>query len=248
VILVVIFDERSSLGLVRLRVKQGEAELDDVFARIMSKVEEEHTAAGAARAPSPRSPTTTSTASSVSPASDELHQLRLPRDQLQDRLLRSRSVREDDQPAVHLRQDEPQRQGQADLARHRDRPHPVLRLPAPRPRHGARASRPASTSTPCPARSSTTRAASSSSRASTASSSWPTPGRAHGRQRRVPRQPRGQPARGLRPDDDPLRPAAQQARPAERGPGRRDGAASCARRASRCSRRWPPRGPACSRR
>src|SRR5882724_5452015 len=37
VILVVIFDERSSLGLVRLRVKKGSAELknilDDVFAR-----------------------------------------------------------------------------------------------------------------------------------------------------------------------------------------------------------------------
>ena len=37
VILVVIFDERSSLGLVRLRVKRGSAELknilDDVFAR-----------------------------------------------------------------------------------------------------------------------------------------------------------------------------------------------------------------------
>ena len=48
VILVVIFDERSSLGLVRLRVKKASQELSDVFARIMSKVEKEKAAAGAA--------------------------------------------------------------------------------------------------------------------------------------------------------------------------------------------------------
>src|SRR5205809_6847934 len=41
VILVVIFDERSSLGLVRLRVKKASQELNDVFARIMAKVEKE---------------------------------------------------------------------------------------------------------------------------------------------------------------------------------------------------------------
>ena len=48
VILVVIFDERSSLGLVRLRVKKASQELNDVFARIMAKVEREKAAAGAA--------------------------------------------------------------------------------------------------------------------------------------------------------------------------------------------------------
>src|SRR3990170_6658102 len=48
VILVVIFDEKSSLGLVRLRVKKASGELNDVFARIMSKVEKERAAAGAA--------------------------------------------------------------------------------------------------------------------------------------------------------------------------------------------------------
>ena len=48
VILVVIFDEKSSLGLVRLRVKKASHELNDVFARIMSKVESEKAAAGAA--------------------------------------------------------------------------------------------------------------------------------------------------------------------------------------------------------
>ena len=47
-ILVVIFDERSSLGLVRLRVKKASGELNDVFARIMAKVEKERAAAGAA--------------------------------------------------------------------------------------------------------------------------------------------------------------------------------------------------------
>src|SRR5919109_1922790 len=48
VILVVIFDNRSSLGLVRLRVKKASQELNDVFARIMAKVEKEKAAAGAA--------------------------------------------------------------------------------------------------------------------------------------------------------------------------------------------------------
>ena len=46
VILVVIFDERSSLGLVRLRVKKASQELNDVFARIMAKVEREKSQVG----------------------------------------------------------------------------------------------------------------------------------------------------------------------------------------------------------
>ncbi len=41
VILVVIFDEQSSLGLVRLRVKRASAELGTVFDEIMRKVESE---------------------------------------------------------------------------------------------------------------------------------------------------------------------------------------------------------------
>src|SRR5881397_1295999 len=48
VILVVIFDEKSSLGLVRLRVKKASNELNEVFARIMAKVEREKSAAGSA--------------------------------------------------------------------------------------------------------------------------------------------------------------------------------------------------------
>lgn len=39
VILVVIFDQRSSLGLVRLRVKRASAELGEVFDDLMRKVE-----------------------------------------------------------------------------------------------------------------------------------------------------------------------------------------------------------------
>jgi predicted regulator of Ras-like GTPase activity (Roadblock/LC7/MglB family) len=46
VILVVIFDERSSLGLVRLRVKKAAAELTDVFHYILDKVEREKAQAG----------------------------------------------------------------------------------------------------------------------------------------------------------------------------------------------------------
>ncbi len=38
VILVVIFDSRSSLGLVRLRVKKGSAELTEVFEKIVQKI------------------------------------------------------------------------------------------------------------------------------------------------------------------------------------------------------------------
>jgi hypothetical protein len=48
VILVVIFDERSSLGLVRLRVKKASQELNEVFARIMAKVEREKAQVGGA--------------------------------------------------------------------------------------------------------------------------------------------------------------------------------------------------------
>ena len=41
VILVVIFDERSSLGLVRLRVRKAAAELEDVLSQIASKASQE---------------------------------------------------------------------------------------------------------------------------------------------------------------------------------------------------------------
>src|SRR5947208_6517674 len=47
VILVVIFDERSSLGLVRLRVKKASNELDTVFNHILEKVEKEKEAGSA---------------------------------------------------------------------------------------------------------------------------------------------------------------------------------------------------------
>lgn len=45
VILVVIFDQRSSLGLVRLRVKKAGDELSDIFNSLLMKVEQEQEAA-----------------------------------------------------------------------------------------------------------------------------------------------------------------------------------------------------------
>ena len=73
VILVVIFDERSSLGLVRLRVKKASGELNDVFARIMSEGGAGEGGSGRRlREPrSPRSRTTTSTACSASQTTGE---------------------------------------------------------------------------------------------------------------------------------------------------------------------------------
>jgi len=53
VILVVIFDERSSLGLVRLRVKKASVELNGVFDSIMQKVEAEKASAGTGNFESP---------------------------------------------------------------------------------------------------------------------------------------------------------------------------------------------------
>jgi len=46
VILVVIFDERSSLGLVRLRVKKAAAELEKIFSEIEEKTEGERAGLG----------------------------------------------------------------------------------------------------------------------------------------------------------------------------------------------------------
>ncbi len=51
IILVVIFDERSSLGLVRLRVKRSTVELEQVFDTIMQKVEKERTSLTQADSP-----------------------------------------------------------------------------------------------------------------------------------------------------------------------------------------------------
>lgn len=50
-ILVVIFDERSSLGLVRLRVKKATVELEQVFQEILQKVEQERDSLSSAETP-----------------------------------------------------------------------------------------------------------------------------------------------------------------------------------------------------
>jgi predicted regulator of Ras-like GTPase activity (Roadblock/LC7/MglB family) len=46
IILVVVFDERSSLGLVRLRVKKAGAQLAKIFEEIQKKAEQSHAAGG----------------------------------------------------------------------------------------------------------------------------------------------------------------------------------------------------------
>jgi len=46
IILVVIFDDRSSLGLVRLRVKKAGAELAKIFEEIQKKADQEHAKGG----------------------------------------------------------------------------------------------------------------------------------------------------------------------------------------------------------
>ena len=50
-ILVVIFDDRSSLGLVRLRVKKAGAEMGKIFEDIQKKAEAEQATGGAATSP-----------------------------------------------------------------------------------------------------------------------------------------------------------------------------------------------------
>ena len=58
VILVVIFDQRSSLGLVRLRVKKSAESLSQIFNRILQKVEKPKVSGESAEAPklAPASP------------------------------------------------------------------------------------------------------------------------------------------------------------------------------------------------
>jgi len=46
IILVVVFDERSSLGLVRLRVKKAGVQIAQAFEEIRKKAEQEHSSAG----------------------------------------------------------------------------------------------------------------------------------------------------------------------------------------------------------
>ena len=86
-ILVVLFDERSSLGLVRLRVRKAAAELDRRDRASWSR----RASRPRSRRCSRRSPTPTSTTCSTTEVGvRELHQLLVARDQLQDRLLRAR--------------------------------------------------------------------------------------------------------------------------------------------------------------
>jgi signal recognition particle receptor subunit beta len=110
VILLVVFDETSSLGLVRLRVRKATGELAEIMEMVKSKAAAGVVMGGTTR-PSPRSRTKTSTTCLPTDPDHDIHQLRRARNQLQARLLRSRSVREDDEHPVHLRATNPVAKG-----------------------------------------------------------------------------------------------------------------------------------------
>jgi hypothetical protein len=120
VILAVIFDSRATLGLVRLRVKRASDELNT-----SSRPSPARRPHPRRRAPSVRSPTRTSTTSSTTDAVRDrcpFHQLPVARDQLQDRLLRPRPVREDHEPPVDLPAHGPEAKGKMiSLATEQDR-------------------------------------------------------------------------------------------------------------------------------
>ena len=129
VLLVVVFDERSSLGLVKLRAKQVSQEIAAAFAEI-----ERDSQLGPARRAcrSARSPMKRSTVSfcKVNPthhcSSHDFHQLRIEGNQLQDRLLRPRTLWQDHQPSAHLRLDCAAGEGKAHQPGDRDGPHAVF--------------------------------------------------------------------------------------------------------------------------
>src|SRR3989337_2698098 len=111
-ILVVIFDKRSSVGLVRLRARRDGAK------------------GGGGRRRSDRGAYRSRHRKPFKIA-HVLHQLFVPGDPLQDRLLRSRPTRPDTEPPVHLPADEPGIPGEDDLPGHGNRAHPLFRFPPP---------------------------------------------------------------------------------------------------------------------
>jgi signal recognition particle receptor subunit beta len=117
VVLVVIFDTRTSLGLVRLGSRRPPTSWEDL--RGAGEEDREPRAAWARR--SPRSPTKTSTTFSAS--SDRTQVTKCPSSithparSTARSSITARSVREDDQPPVHLQQDQPRDEGQADPPR-----------------------------------------------------------------------------------------------------------------------------------
>ena len=135
-VLVVLFDNRTTLGLVKLRVKSAVTRLSQVFNTRCSIAKGR--ARRASRPSSSPGRTTRSTSCSVREKQHVDDQLRVARDQLQDRLLRSRARRQDDESRARLRQGAAGHARQAHLARDGDRAHAVLRFPPGRSRHDSR--------------------------------------------------------------------------------------------------------------
>ncbi len=96
-------------------------------------------------------------------------------DQREDRLLRARAQRQDDEPRTDLRADAVPLQGQDGLDEDENRPNALLRFLAPRARRHQRVQRRGCCSTPSRDRCTTTRRASSFSKARTPSCSSRTP-------------------------------------------------------------------------
>src|SRR5512146_2957022 len=107
VILVVIFDSRSSLGLVRLRVKKASEELNHIFEALLKKVQEPGADSPFAEITDEDIDNLFNDCRGTARTSDVFHQLHGPGDQLQVGLLRSWTLREDHEPAVHLRAHQP---------------------------------------------------------------------------------------------------------------------------------------------
>ena len=111
VILVVLFDNRTTLGLVKLRVKPAVGQLNQVFTEMFNR---DGTSAPGVESELPgrggrRDRQTLRGLRGTAPHVDD--QLRLARDQLQAGLLRPRAGRQDHQPRARLQQGGARRRG-----------------------------------------------------------------------------------------------------------------------------------------
>ena len=227
VILVVLFDNRTTLGLVKLRVKAAVGSSTQVFTDMFNR---DGTDARRGWSPSFSARRKTRSTNSSGPEGDRKHvddQLRLARDQLQARLLRARARRQDHQPGVRLQQGRARLAREDDLPRHRDRADPVLRFPAGRPRHHPRVQGQVPPLHRARAGLLQRLAQADPQGRGRRRVRGRQPDRADGREHRGHAEPvrEHDPAR-LRPDQDSVRHPVQQARPPQRRPGR----PSCRRR------------------
>ena len=161
--------QRSGHDRPRLRGREAEVPLRPRAARRVPVGQHARRRAGAARPPLflrgravllvPPVPAARQGRGATLPPRHGVPQLHRHADDGQDRLLRPGSVREDHQSAVDPRQDRPALARRDGEPRDRGRPHAVLRPAAARRRRDRRDAGAGSSSTPCRARSSTTRRA-----------------------------------------------------------------------------------------